>query len=73
MRTIYGLLALSLIASPALAQGLLMQSPNPAPAGQAESDARYKNRNARVDMRQAHHDEAQAQRDAAVGNYTGAT
>jgi hypothetical protein len=72
MRTIHGILALSLIASPALAQGFLVQPPNPAAAGQAESDARQQGHDAHMEMREAHHDEAQAHRDAAVGDYTGA-
>jgi hypothetical protein len=72
LRTIHGILALSLIASPAVAQGLLVQPPNPAAAGQAESDAHQQGRDARVGMREAHHDETQAHRDAAVGDYTGA-
>ena len=63
MRTIYSLgLAAFLMSAPAMAQVVIG----------GDNDAARHEQRAQQDRMQAHQDNAQAQRDAAVGNYRGA-
>ena len=71
MRFAYGLITLSLICSPAMAQ-VTVQPPNPGAAWNAERNARQSYGDARDEMRDARQDEHQARRDAASGDWSGA-
>lgn len=72
MRFGYGLALAALLATPVMAQELVIKPPNPGAAAQAQGAASQARTDARQELNAARRDQRQENRDLATGNYLGA-